>query len=121
MSRITIPTFSLAELKQGLHHEALRACATEMGVLYLTDYGVSEEDHRQAREAAMQIFEHATPEQQQALTTKISNIRRGFSGLGAESTALVTNTGEYSDYSMCYSMGTADNIFPTPAFEGIWT
>ena len=121
MSRITIPTFSLAELKQGLHHEALRACATEMGVLYLTDYGVSDEDHRQTREAAMQIFEHATPEEKQALTTKISNIRRGFSGLEAESTALVTNTGEYSDYSMCYSMGTSDNIFPTPAFEATWT
>ena len=121
MSAIQIPTFSLAELQQGLHHEELRTCVTEMGLFYLTDYGVSEEDHRVARDATMHVFKHATPEEKQALTTKISNIRRGFSGLEAESTALVTNTGEYSDYSMCFSMGTSDNLFPSPQFEQVWT
>jgi isopenicillin N synthase-like dioxygenase len=121
MTRIGVSAISLAELRQGLHQEELRKCATEMGLFYLTEYGMSEEDHRPAREAAMDVFERSTPEGKQAVITKIGNIRRGFSELEAESTALVTNIGEYSDYSMCFSMGISHNLFPSPRFEEIWT
>lgn len=117
MTHITISTISLTELKQ----EELRKCATEMGLFYLTEYGMSEEDHRLARDVAMDVFERFTPEEKQALTTKVGTIRRGFSGLEAESTALVTNTGEYSDYSMCFSMGISHNLFPSPQFAEVWT
>jgi isopenicillin N synthase-like dioxygenase len=121
MTRMTISAISLAELRQGLHQEELRKCATEMGLFYLTDYGMSQEDHQLATDAAMNAFERTTPEEKQALSTKVGTIRRGFSGLEAESTALVTNTGEYSDYSMCYSMGMSHNLFPSPRFEEVWT
>jgi deacetoxycephalosporin-C synthase/deacetoxycephalosporin-C hydroxylase len=121
MARIKISEISLAGLRQGLHQEELRKCVTEMGLFYLTEYGVSVEDHRLATDVAMDVFERFTPEEKQALTTKISTIRRGFSGLEAESTALVTNTGEYSDYSMCFSMGISHNLFPSTRFEEVWT
>jgi deacetoxycephalosporin-C synthase/deacetoxycephalosporin-C hydroxylase len=112
---------SLAELRQGLHQEELRKCVTETGLFYLTEYGISEEDHRLATDVAMDVFERSTQEEKQALTTKNGTIRRGFSGLEAESTALVTNNGEYSDYSMCFSMGISHNLFPSPRFEAVWT
>ncbi len=112
---------SLAELRQGRARDALRQCATEMGVFYLKDYGMSADSHRPAREAAMDVFEHSTIEEQQALTTKIASIRRGYSGLEAESTAIVTNAGDYSDYSMTFSMGISHNLFPSPSFEATWT
>lgn len=121
MARITVPVISLAEVRQGLHQEELRRCATEMGLFYLTEYGMSEEDHRLPTDAAMDVFEHCTTQEKQALTTKIGTIRRGYSGLEAESTAIVTNTGDYSDYSMCFSMGISHNLFPSPRFEEIWT
>jgi deacetoxycephalosporin-C hydroxylase len=121
MARIKISAISLAELRQGLHQEELRKCTTEMGLFYLTEYGVSEENHQLATDVAMDFFECFTPEEKLALTTKISTIRRGFSGLEAESTAFVTNTGEYSDYSMCFSMGISHNLFPSPRFEEVWT
>ena len=121
MSAIQIPTFSLEDLGNGSHRTDLRQCIQEYGIFYLTEYGMTDADHRLARDAAMNVFEHATPEEKQALTTRFSDIRRGFSGLGAESTALVTNTGSYSDYSMCFSMGLSDNLFPSPDFENVWT
>jgi deacetoxycephalosporin-C hydroxylase len=121
MAHVKISEISLAGLRQGLHQEELRKCATEIGVFYLTEYGVSEEDHRLATEVAMDVFERFTPKEKQALTTNISTIRRGFSGLEAESTAIVTNTGEYSDYSMCFSMGVSHNLFPSQRVEEIWT
>jgi len=118
---MTVSVMSLAELQQGVHQEELRGCATETGLFYLIDYGVSEQDHQRATNAAMDIFEHSTPEEKLALTTRIGSIRRGYSGLEAESTAVVTNTGEYSDYSMCFSMGLSHNLFPSPQFEDVWT
>jgi deacetoxycephalosporin-C synthase/deacetoxycephalosporin-C hydroxylase len=48
-------------------------------------------------------------------------MRRGYSALEAESTAQVTNTGEYTDYSMSFSMGISGNLFPSPEFETVWT
>jgi deacetoxycephalosporin-C hydroxylase len=121
MARITIPAISLRELTRGLHQEELRKCATELGLFYVTEYGLSEDDHRLATDAAMEVFLRSTPEEKQALTTTIGTIRRGFSGLGAESTALVTNTGDYSDYSMCFSMGISHNLFPSARFQEVWT
>jgi deacetoxycephalosporin-C synthase/deacetoxycephalosporin-C hydroxylase len=94
---------------------------TSVGLFYLTDCGMSEEDHRPARDVAMELFEHASPEVHRALRAKHAGLRRGYSGLGAESTAIVTNTGEYSDYSMSFSMGSSGNQFPSQRFEAIWT
>jgi deacetoxycephalosporin-C synthase/deacetoxycephalosporin-C hydroxylase len=121
MARAPVPVISLAELRRGLHREELRRCVTEQGLFYLTEYGVSDEDHRLATDAAMDVFEHSTPEEQQALATKIGTIRRGYSGLGTESTARSTNIGEYSDYAMAFSMGLSNNLFPSPRFEQVWT
>jgi len=120
MARTTVPALSSADLGRGLHREELRRCATELGLFYLTEYGMSEEDHRLPMRAAMDVFERSTPEEKRALTTKIPTIRRGFSALEAESTAVVTNNGEYSDYSMCFSMGTSHNLFPSTRFEEVW-
>ncbi|MFE0171105.1 2OG-Fe(II) oxygenase family protein [Streptomyces sp. NPDC059002] len=121
MADTTVPIFSLAALKKGIDQEQFRACVTEMGVFYLTDSGVSESDHRLATDTATDFFTHGTPEEKQAVTTKVPTMRRGYSALGAESTAQVTNTGTYTDYSMSFSMGISDNLFPSQRFETVWT
>ncbi|QXE34712.1 cephalosporin hydroxylase [Streptomyces sp. GMY02] len=121
MADTTVPIFSLTELRKGADQEKFRTCVTEMGVFYLTDYGVREEDHQLAADTAMDFFEHGTPEEKEAVTTKIPTMRRGYSALEAESTAQVTNTGTYTDYSMSYSMGVSGNLFPTQRFEKVWT
>ena len=120
MESTTVPIISLAELRQGCCQDALRRCATEKGLFYLSHCGLSEYDHRCASDAAMAVFEHSSMEERQLLTPTLRTTRRGYSPLEAESTATVTNTGEYSDYSMCYSMGLSDNLFPSPRFEAIW-
>ncbi|MET9290618.1 2OG-Fe(II) oxygenase family protein [Streptomyces sp. NPDC003077] len=117
----TVPTFSLAELQEGRHQEEFRACLTEKGVFYLTDSGLAEADHKSAKDVAIDFFEHGTEEQKRAVTSTVPSMRRGFTGLESESTASITNTGSYTDYSMCYSMGTSDNVFPTADFEQTWT
>jgi deacetoxycephalosporin-C synthase/deacetoxycephalosporin-C hydroxylase len=116
-----VPIFSLTALKKGVDQEAFRRCVTEAGVFYLTDYGVREQDHKLATDTAMDFFEHGTPQEKQAVTTKIPTMRRGYSALEAESTAQVTRTGTYTDYSMSFSMGVSDNLFPSQRFEEIWT
>ncbi|MFE2595499.1 2OG-Fe(II) oxygenase family protein [Streptomyces sp. NPDC059396] len=121
MADTTVPVFSLTELRKGADQEKFRRCVTEMGVFYLTDYGVREKDHRLAADTAMDFFEHGTPEEKEAVTTKIPTMRRGYSALEAESTAQVTNTGTYTDYSMSYSMGVSGNLFPSQRFETVWT
>lgn len=121
MARTPVSIISLAELRRGLRQEELRRCTTEMGLFYLTEYGVSEEDHRWVTDMALDVFKHSTPEEKQALTTKVGTIRRGYSGLEAESTARSTNTGEYSDYAMAFSMGMSQNLFPSQRFEEVWT
>ncbi|MFC7817458.1 MULTISPECIES: 2OG-Fe(II) oxygenase family protein [unclassified Streptomyces] len=118
----TVPLFSLSDLQkgEGVEHERLRKCVTETGVFYLTDYGASDADHRLATDTAMRFFEHGTPEQKQAVTTKDPTMRRGYSALEAESTAQVTRTGHYTDYSMSFSMGRSGNLFPSTEFQSTW-
>jgi len=121
MADTTVPLFSLAELQKGADQERFRTCVTELGVFYLTEYGASDKDQQIATDTAMDFFEHGTPEEKQAVTTKVPTIRRGYSALEAESTAQVTNTGQYTDYSMSFSMGISDNLFPSHEFETVWT
>ncbi|MER5357245.1 2OG-Fe(II) oxygenase family protein [Streptomyces sp. NPDC002785] len=121
MTDKTVPIFSLAELQKGLDQEKFRKCVTEMGVFYLTEYGATEKDHQLATGMAMDFFQHGTPEEKQAVTTKVPTMRRGYSALEAESTAQVTNTGTYTDYSMSFSMGISDNLFPSHRFDEVWT
>ncbi|MDX3853431.1 2OG-Fe(II) oxygenase family protein [Streptomyces sp. AK02-01A] len=121
MADTTVPLFSLAELRKGTDQEKFRRCVTETGVFYLTDYGVLDKDHQLATDTAMDFFEHGTPEEKQAVTTNIPTMRRGYSALEAESTAQVTKTGTYTDYSMSFSMGNSDNLFPSQQFDAVWT
>jgi len=69
----------------------------------------------------MDFFLHSTPEQKHAVLTTVPTVRRGYSPLEAESTARVTNAGDFSDYSMSFSMGKSDNFFPSRRFERVWT
>jgi isopenicillin N synthase-like dioxygenase len=116
-----VPLFSLTALKMGVDQEEFRRCVTEAGVFYLTDCGVREQDHKLATDTSMDFFEHGTPEEKRAVTTKVPTMRRGYSALEAESTAQVTKTGTYTDYSMSFSMGVSGNLFPSPRFEEVWT
>lgn len=117
----TVPTFSLIDLQKDLHQEEFRDCLAGKGVFYLTESGLSEADQKAAKDVAVDFFERGSEEEKRAVTSTIPTIRRGFTGLESESTAQITNTGTYSDYSMCYSMGTSDNVFPTGDFERVWT
>ena len=121
MADTTVPTFSLVELRQGLHREEFRRCLAEKGVFYLEDSGLTDDDHRAARESAVDFFATSDEAAKEAVTSPVQTIRRGFTRLESESTARITNTGQYTDYSMSYSMGTTDNLFPNAEFEGIWT
>ncbi|MFC6091787.1 2OG-Fe(II) oxygenase family protein [Saccharothrix lopnurensis] len=121
MADTTVPLFSLAELERGAHRDEFHRCVTELGVFYLTDYGVTEEDHRLATDTATGFFFTGTPEEKRAMTTGVPTLRRGYSALEAESTAQVTRTGSYTDYSESYSMGIDRNLFPSERFEQVWT
>jgi deacetoxycephalosporin-C hydroxylase len=121
MMERAVPTFSLADLREGRHLDELRHCLSGMGVFYLTEYGASAADHQRATDTAMRFFTTATAAEKDLVTTRTPNIRRGYSGLEAESTAQVTNTGTYTDYSMSFSMGVGGNLFPDGAFEDVWT
>ncbi|MER5884108.1 2OG-Fe(II) oxygenase family protein [Streptomyces sp. NPDC001941] len=117
----TVPTFDLADLQEGRNRDAFRACLAEKGVFYLTGSSLTESDLKSAKDVAVDFFEHGTPEQKRSVTSQVPTQRRGFTGLESESTASITNTGSYTDYSMCYSMGLADNVFPTEDFRQTWT
>lgn len=117
----TVPVFGLTDLQAGLHQNEFRRCLAEKGVFYLSDSGLTEADQKSSKDVAVDFFEHGTTQQKRAVTAKDPTIRRGFTGLESESTAKITNSGSYTDYSMCYSMGTSGNLFPTADFEGIWT
>ncbi|GHH81059.1 putative iron/ascorbate dependent oxidoreductase [Streptomyces sulfonofaciens] len=121
MTDTKVPTFSLSALQEGRCQDEFRRCLTEKGVFYLTDCGPSEGDQKSAKDVATEFFEHGTEQEKRAVTSTVPTIRRGFTGLESESTAKITNNGTYSDYSMCYSMGTSDNVFPNGDFERIWT
>ncbi len=119
MTRTIPPIFGLAELQQGLRTDELRACLRDQGVFYLKGDGVPEAAHQDARDAIMAFLEHGSEDQKSSLVAPDPRIRRGYSKLEAESTAKVTGSGDYSDYSMNYSMGTTGNLFPSPAFERV--
>lgn len=121
MTNSSVPIFSLVDLKKGLEQDKLRTCLIEKGVFYLKDHGVLEAEHQLARDHVMNFFQNAGEEERASIGTEIPGVRRGYTKLEAESTAQVTNTGEYSDYSMCYSMGISDNLFPSPIFKQVWT
>ncbi|KAG6018833.1 hypothetical protein E4U41_003555, partial [Claviceps citrina] len=119
-----VPTFSLRDLlaaqSDGAPLTALLDCLTTKGIFYLTDTGLSDADHAAARETCLSFFRHASDEAKRAVTLPDRNARRGFSGLGWESTAVITETGSFSDYSTCYSMGRAGNLFPDREFGAVW-
>ena len=116
-----IPVFSLSELQKGYRRDDFRRCLLDMGVFYLRDYGVPEAEHQLAKATVMTFFEHGSEEEKASVVNSLPGIRRGYSRLEGESTAIVTNTGKYSDYSVAYSMGIQDNLFPSPEFESVFT
>lgn len=120
MTTTHVPVFSLSHLHNGDRRDELRRCASELGVFYLRDHGIFESTHERVRAITMRFFEHADAAEKAAVTPSDPSIRRGYSRLEGESTAKVTNTGLYSDYSTCYSMGVADNLFPSSEFGNIW-
>lgn len=120
-SGTAVATFSLAELRAGARADEFRGVLKNKGVFYLTEYGADDSDHRQAADVALDFFEHGSDQAKAAVTTKDPTIRRGFSKLGAESTASITDSGKYSDYSTVYSMGTSGNLFPQARFEQVWS
>jgi deacetoxycephalosporin-C hydroxylase len=121
MADVTVPRFSLAELRSGTRREEFRRCVTTLGVFYLTGCGTTEDQHRLAIGTALDFFAHGTLAEKRAVTTTDPTMRRGYSALEAESTARVTHTGAYTDYSMAFSMGVSDNLFPDRGFERVWT
>jgi deacetoxycephalosporin-C synthase len=116
----TVPIFSFSELQEGLHKEKFHKCLSEQGVFYLTQYGMSDTDHHPAKTSVMDLFSNSTEEEKAEIMTQTAGIRRGYSKLEAESTAQVINAGKYTDYSMCYSMGISDNLFPSEEFKQMW-
>ena len=121
MTNTKVPVFSLLDLQKGRHRDEFRSCLAEMGVFYLQDYGISEAEHQLAQATIMDFFEHGSEEEKASVINTIPSVRRGYSKLEVESTAVVTNTGEFSDYSMAYSMGILDNLFPSRKFENALT
>ncbi|MDK1288221.1 2OG-Fe(II) oxygenase family protein [Pseudoalteromonas umbrosa] len=116
-----IPTFSLEELKDGSRQKELAECVTQIGLFYVSDYGCRDSLHRNVTDMAIDFFEKSRQEEQAAVSLEQGSNRRGFSGLGTESTASSTGVGHYSDYAFCYSMGTSNNLFPSDEFETVWS
>ena len=115
-----IPTFDIEDLKQGNQRDRFSECLTRHGVFFVTGCAVSEADHRSARDVAIDLFEHGTTSEKKRVSTLVPTTRRGFTSLESESTARITDTGDYTDFSMCYSMGTSQNLFPNDAFRETW-
>ncbi|KAG5976951.1 hypothetical protein E4U55_007123 [Claviceps digitariae] len=118
----TVPTFNLQELLRPNTPPpaSFLECLQNKGIFYLSHTGLTDADHASARETCVSFFRHGSDTAKQSVTLPDRNARRGFSGLGWESTAVVTDTGSFSDYSTCYSMGVADNLFPSEDFRRIW-
>jgi len=121
MTEIDNATFTLSEVISDKFSERLRRQLIDKGFLYVTEHPISASLHERYLDATMNFFLRASAQEKQALKPARKEFRRGFSDLGAESTAIVMNSGEYSDYSMCYSMGSNDNLFPSKEFETVWT
>ncbi len=113
--------FELDALRAGARLDTFRKTLFEHGVFYVREDERLVQEHAKAKAAVMELFENSTPEQRNAMKNLTPNIRRGFSDLEAESTAKITNGGEYTDYSMAYSIGLSGNLYPSEAFERIWT
>lgn len=121
MTDTAVPAFDVAELRSGSRRSEFRGCLADIGAFYLTGSGLSEADHQPARDVAIDFFTRSGEAEKQAMMSPVPTIRRGFTRLESESTARITNTGQYTDYSMSYSMGTSGNLFPERAFEAVWT
>ncbi|MDK1288222.1 2OG-Fe(II) oxygenase family protein [Pseudoalteromonas umbrosa] len=121
MSTQSIPVFSLQDLKKGLQKKALLECVSKKGLFYLSDYGFDDTRHRTATNVGLDFFQNGSAQEKALCSNLDKSQRRGFSELEAESTATITNNGNYSDYSMCYSMGLSDNVFPNDNFKSIWS
>ena len=121
MNDTHIQVFELDALKAGAGFDAFRKMLFERGVFYVREDESLQREHAGAMAAVMELFENSSPEQRDAVRNPTPNIRRGFSDLEAESTARITNGGEYTDYSMAYSVGLSGNLYPSEAFERIWT
>jgi len=117
----TLPIFSLQDLLIGNRREELRKCLFEIGCFYLSDYGLLDQDHKKVEDITSKFFNDGTDAEKGSVIKNIPGIRRGYSKLDSESTAQVTNKGNFSDYAMCYSMGISENVFPCPEFEQVWT
>ncbi|KFH44919.1 Cephalosporin biosynthesis expandase/hydroxylase-like protein [Hapsidospora chrysogenum ATCC 11550] len=115
-----VPVFRLDDLKSGKVLTELAEAVTTKGIFYLTESGLVDDDHTSARETCVDFFKNGSEEEKRAVTLADRNARRGFSALEWESTAVVTETGKYSDYSTCYSMGIGGNLFPNRGFEDVW-
>lgn len=116
-----IAHFSVADLLDKGCRRKLRSCLRTQGVFYLTGISSAVDQHEAFRELTLNFFNESSGEQKRAMSPGDRNIRRGYSGLEGESTASVTNQGDFSDYSMCYSMGRSQNLFPSAEFEDTWS
>lgn len=121
-----IATFSLARLEQAVAIGGADAyviefvhCLASQGILYLTDAGLGDAMQEPMREEVMNFFTHGTASERASVT---GQMRRGLIPLEGESVAMVMNQGTYSDYSMAYSMGAHNNVFPPerPRFARAW-
>jgi isopenicillin N synthase-like dioxygenase len=121
MTDEAIDIFQLDELNEPMRRDDFRAAMFERGVFYLEVDDALRREHQNALDVVMDLFENGTEEQKNALRNPTPHIRRGFSDLESESTAKITRSGEYTDYSMGYTVGLADNLFPSKTFEEIWT
>lgn len=117
----TIPVFSLVDLRKSPCNAEFSRCLLEKGVFYLTDHGIPEYEQNNFETSTIDFFHNASDLEKAIVNNKNPATRRGFSELESESTAKITDTGSYTDFSMCYSMGMSDNVFPSMEFERIWT
>lgn len=103
------------------HGELAKAflhCLRATGIMYLTNCELDDAVHEPAYRAVMEFFLSSPPEERAKLT---GAMRRGFIPLEGESVAKVMNNGHFADYSMAFSMGSADNVFPSSSFAEVWT
>mmetsp|Transcript_32818 Transcript_32818/g.71635 ORF Transcript_32818/g.71635 Transcript_32818/m.71635 type:complete len:331 (+) Transcript_32818:38-1030(+) len=123
-----LPSFDLQELAQigaGVACQSLSdrlAKALECdGILYLTNFGISEEEFEEFRHVTRAIFDASPEEQEKYIVSGLP--LRGLTKLEGESTAKVLCTGEHSDLCMKYSWGDAGavpNVAPNDVFKAAW-
>jgi isopenicillin N synthase-like dioxygenase len=116
-----VPVFSLVDLQNDLYKSEFPQCLSEKGVFYLTDHNMSESKFQNFGTTTIDFFNEGTDQDKTKVFNKNPATRRGFTELESESTAKISDNGSYTDYSMCYSMGMSDNLFPSSEFEQVWT